>query len=232
MQQRIRWYSILPFEARDMARISAACLRDEFVDGRNWGLQIESSSKKNVVGRFIEQHQVTDKVVDPFGKTLEFSRVEFSSLSFRLSADSINLELYDAPVSLIGAFLNQLAAYLDFEVSISAPQIDVLKCLKKIGTKTENMTVKSLFLTDLTLSSSTQAQVIITGTEDVRSQVGKIAGNRKYQIHKATFEAKILERGLKCEICSDARANVIRGNDDSVLNLLREAVADSVIGSK
>lgn len=232
MQQRIRWYSILPFEARDVARISAACLRDEFVDGRNWGLQIESASRKNIVGRFIEQHQVTDKVIDPFGKTFEFSRVEFSSLSFRLSADSINLELYDAPISLIAAFLNQLAAYLDFEVSISAPQIDVLKCLKKIGAKTENMIVKSLFLTDLTLSNSTQAQVIITGTEDVRSHIEKIVGHRKYQIHKATFEARILEQGIKCEIVSDGRANVIRGNDDSVLSLLRETVADSAIEKK
>lgn len=229
MQQRVRWYSIRPFTARDVGRISTLCSRDEFVDGRNWGLQIESSSKKHVFGKFIERNQITDKVLDPFGNTLEFPRVEFTSLTFRVSADSINLELYDAPVSLIGAFLNQLGVYLDFQVAISSVEIDVLKCLKKIESKTDNLVVKSLLLTDLTLSSSTQAQVIITGTEDVRTQVSKIAGNRKYRIHKVTFEARMLERGLKCEICSEGRANVIRGNDDSVLNLLREAVFESAI---
>ena len=232
MQHRIRWYSIRPFVTHDVGRISTACLRDEFVDGRNWGLQIENSSRRHILGRFIERHQITDKVLDPFGNTLEFPRVEFSSLSFRITSDSINLELYDAPMSSIGAFLNQLGAYLDFEVSISSIEIDVMRCLKKIESKAENVIVKSIFLTDLTLSSASQAQVTISGTEDVRSQVAKITGNRKYRVHKATFEARVLERGFKCEICSEGRANVVRGKDDSVLKLLRDSVAECVTTTK
>jgi hypothetical protein len=117
-------------------------------------------------------------------------------------------------------------------ILFSSIEIDVLKCLKKFESKSENLVVKSLLLTDLALSSSTQAQVIISGTEDVRTQVSKIAGNRKYRIHKATFEARILEQGVKCEICSDGRANVMRGSDESVLNLLRESVFESAVAAK
>jgi hypothetical protein len=208
--------------------LSEAFLSDEFSNERKWGFQIESSSKRLIQGRFIERNEFVEKVIDPFGEIFEFARVEYTSLSFRFGTEIANLELYDPPVSLIPTFLNQLGTYLSFKVSISPVQIDVLKWLNLFEPHVEALVVKVLMVTDISLSNTVQAQVVLTGTQDVRAFVAKIAGGRNHRILKATFEAKSLEREVKCEIGSEGRVNLIRGGDDSILSLLRLSISNAI----
>ena len=228
MNNRVRWYTIRPLRRADLEKIQQQMRSDEFTTQRGWGFQVESASRESFKARYVEQSEVTDTVVDPFGNQLQFKRTEYRILGFRISTKVPNLELYNASNRILTPFLNQLNAYLSFEVEIFAPSVDLLQWIKRLEKGATRVTVFSLSVSDLPLSNSVKAQALISGTEDVRRYLPAFAANRKFSLQKGFIEVLLGDEKIRCELCNSSRAVSKRGLSEAELDYLREALRDIV----
>src|SRR4051812_13956749 len=116
--RRIKWHSLGGIKKGAIDRLASGMLRMEYGDQAGIGFSLSSTRHGLIEGKYLERLQIKDEVIDPFGQKLEFARVEFRQIEFRLATGTCELEIYDCPRSLRD-FFNQLSRLSQRTIAIS-----------------------------------------------------------------------------------------------------------------
>lgn len=224
MSLRIRYYKITSINGGDLDEILKAIRRDEYSTKKTWGFANMTLQGRTLRGQYIERTEAVTKVVDPFGKVLEFPHVDYDHFVFQIGTSFPQLELHD-PGRSLGAFFNQIAQYLSFRIALDAPVLDVLRWVDAMGAQADSLQVHGAVVTDVSLSNSVSAKVGLAGTDDVRPFIRKLVGKRRYSMQKVQLTGLLRSLPFKCELFADARATILNGVEPEVASLLRDTVA-------
>lgn len=164
-----------------------------------------------VLGTFIDRIETVDVVQDPLGGELEFPRIEFRNVEFRVSTEYPQLEVTNPPRNFSG-FLTRLGEHLQFSTPITSVEADPLQWLDQIEKEIGRVSVLAIALSDISITRTISAKVCLTGTDDVRPQIDKIvSAGRSYRTDRVEFHSKNQPLQFAAEICQGGRACLTRG---------------------
>lgn len=226
MPQRIRWYLAEPLTRKGLDALLGAFTRDEYRDGKQWGFSGVAHRGSKIDGQYIERFERVLTVEDPFGKVLEFPRVDFDKWIFSIGVRIPNIEVQDAPRSS-STFLNQIAQYLNFEIAITAIQLDPLAWVERIEDNVSALEVCAVSIADVCLTNSVQAKIALAGGADVRPQIKTLTGRRCYSVRRLQVKGVHRTQAFKCDLFSDGRA-IISSAGTEIAPLLRDCLASAV----
>ena len=156
----------------------------------------------------------------PFGQKMEFTRVEFKQVEFRLATGACELEIYDYPRSLRD-FFNQLSRLSHRTISITPVTVDVLAWCDRISKNGGGARVSALTATNLVLSNTVSAKVRIQGSDEVRGALKSLAGSRKYEVERLVVDWSDEAGPHRVELHRDGKAQIISSDGIAALALLR-----------
>ena len=176
-----------------------------FTNKAREGFVIERIQRDFIEARYIQRMDLTETVVDPFGKELTFDRVSFNECRFRASLGVPGLEIVDGSRSS-QSFLSALARATDFGFSVEPLAIDVLKWADRTSALQEGKVfADSVQVGAIQLGSDVVARAVLKGTSDVRDAVSILTGKRPHAIEKLRMRISI----------GDIRGSVILGSAGS-----------------
>ena len=156
-----------------ISKIGAGMLADGYAPGRSWGFQVEKIRFAEIVGSYIERQEYEDQVIDPLGETLNFSRVVFRRVRFRLSTESPEVELLDPP-SNFRSLLSQIALYTNFELVLNPLSVNLKNWHSVLSSKIYGLKIVSMELANIHIDDSAVASIRISGHTDMETTVSKI----------------------------------------------------------
>ncbi|MFP2931824.1 hypothetical protein ACLESO_42955 [Pyxidicoccus sp. 3LG] len=217
---RVRWFEVAG-DAIGIGTLRARLLKDEYRANRSSGFRLEPSPRSELTGRFIERIEYEAEVEDPFGRVEVQSRVEYRQLRFSILESLPHIQV-NAPPRSCKAFLNRLAEHLGDSAQIRVPAVSMERWLSAVERQTPRVEVHLIEASNIRLSGSTHARVLVAGPEDVR----------KVQSSFLKGHSTILERvglswaggGARCELSGEGRAVVEKGEPTSVALVLRRAL--------
>lgn len=216
---RYRWFIFRTADmlsSRQVVQRLAISLYDE---QRGWGFRVDAADDFGVSGVFIQRHTWTEPVILPDGSQTIQERLEYERTRFSIDAQAQLLELVDPPRGL-KAFLNQLAACLDFRVEIQAVIFDislVLSKLKELGV----ISVKRVAVSRLVLSPHAIATVEVVGTQAVADALASLVGQRQYITDGLEMQALIGVDSAVIKVHGGGTAVLAGRASDQVLVVLR-----------
>lgn len=227
MPHRVRWLLLGNAKKVSIDHAVKKMKERQFSSGNPTGFKIHSVSRSVVSAEYIERFEFTEVVENPLGgENFSYTQTRFRRIPFSLSIGLPHLELVNPP-SGINEFLNVIAGFFDFDVSISTPEVDIEAWSVAVISKMPDVYVDRMKVSKIQLSDSASASAVVTGLEDVRSyaeKFGRGKGRRIDAIRLASPDYKIeLSRfgGLSSE-------NQI---EESVVRLVREALVKEGLNS-
>lgn len=224
MSKRVRWLIASPLSRASLARIAEGLHRDEYEANATTGFISSIVRTTFVEARYIERFERAESIIDPFGQPQEFQRIEYQQTAFRLSVDAPQLEIYDGPRS-IGPLLNRLGSFTD--TVIQPLNVDVVKWLRQLQTEISETCVTAAHIARLSLSEKVSAKIVVNGTEDVRSFVKSVVGNKPFRFERLEVAAKFKGETIRFDLREEGRATISSGSDEFV-SILRGALTASL----
>src|SRR5581483_4289095 len=175
MSLRLKWFKATGLNRTSLDQLLAGLVKDEYSEGRRSGFSNIALRGTFIEGQYIERSESITRIEDPFGKTLAYPIVQYERFSFVTGIRFPHIELHD-PSRSLGAFFNQLAAYLNFSLGIESVNVDLLKWMNAIEGIVDSVYVTGALVSNLPLSNSVNAKIAVMGTSEVRPFVGKITG--------------------------------------------------------
>lgn len=228
MRRRVRWYD-LDLLGAPVSRLAEMMIADEYNDDDGAGFVIENASKSMVSGSFIERIDIEDVVSDPHGNMLKFSRVEFRQIEFKILSGRPSLELIDPPRTC-KPFFHKLERMLDYRVALSPVAPDLRKWLKALESLVGKVTVTSIAVSGVSMSGRVSADVMLSGSDDVRKELVKLLGDRHGEVVEVSAAWQKSDMELQCDLMKGG-ANYDSSVERHVAPVLRATLQDSLAGS-
>lgn len=154
-----------------------------FLNKSERGFILEETRPDYIKGNFIRKNEFQIISNDPFGNEIINNNIRYDFIKFILFPNVIGLELENPPISL-NFFLNEIAFFSNYNVSIKKPDIDVIKWINNLENNLEDVKIIRIALSDIPLSNNASQSVIITSNDDVRQYMKemKIFKTKKAQI--------------------------------------------------
>lgn len=225
MKRRIRWFRMEP-QGSTLGHLIQRMIRDEYTDKRGVGFRIESASRSTATGLFVEKVSGEDLVRDPDGNEFRVPRLEFRQVQFQILSGSPNLELIDPPRSCKSFFARLF--HLSEGLAVSPIQPDVAAWLSSLEASLgQRVRVRSMAISDVTISTSTYADIIVTSGADVRHDAEKLLSGRKGAIASVDIEWMHHDETTTCELTRSG-ALCDDHNSEAVGKLLRSALRTTI----
>jgi hypothetical protein len=220
MPLRLKWYTATTLDRGKIEQLLAGLLKDQYAEGKRSGFTNVILRGTSIEGEYIERFEAVTKIEDPFGKITEYPIVQFERFFFSVGSKFPNLELHGSSRSL-GSFLNQIAAYLNFQIAIEPVKVDLLLWLSAIEHNVDSFFVAGALVPNLSLSNSVQSKITFFGSTEVRPFVKKLTGKRFYAFSKVQLNGISHSERFKFELFADGRATVLSGVESEIVKLLR-----------
>lgn len=179
---RVRWLAArwgVPL--RDLNKALAAL---PFTNRSSEGFVVDRAQRDFIEARYIQKVELTETVVDPFGKELTFDRVSFNECRFRASLSSPGLEIIDGSRSS-QSFLSALARATDFGFSVEPLSVDVLRWAERTSALQDGkVLIDSVQVGAIQIGPDVSARAVLKGSRDVRDAVGVVTGKRPHTVEK------------------------------------------------
>ena len=183
------------------------------------GFVIDLVRKDRIEARFVEFREEQVVFADPFGNEDSFTRSTYETTSFQFCKSSPNLILSNSPRSR-RAFFSSLSEAFDDAIAVQSAEIDPINFLKEAENEGYSPRITKATLSNVSLSSSVSAKLVISGTEDVREHFKILGGKRPYKISNVTVELS-RETKEKVEVSPSGRIKVTSENPGHVLEIFR-----------
>jgi hypothetical protein len=213
----IRWYKA-NLDSASLRALTDSMLRDAFTQKAECGFKIEERRRSHVRGAFYEKLVHIDAVVDPFGSTEEYKRVEYRTTEFVIRSTAPTIEIYGGGRGT-GVLFSRLLEYLGPQAIIAPLNVAVSEWLATLEALT-SAEVLGIEFADIALSASAKSSLRVDGVSDVRGSANKLIGRRSHRVTKATVRWRSDNQELLCEIRDSARAKVLRGSQDVCMRAL------------
>jgi hypothetical protein len=222
---KYRWL-IASLNRNTFADILSGMLKKEFSPKSNSGFRLEYARKDNLKARYIVKNIIQDKYEDPFGNIVVNDIITYDVFDFKLNLNSPNLILKNPPRN-IKPFLFALSEASNFKVTIQPLMLNLNNWIDSIETLFGKVMVIKLQGSGLSLSDKTSAQVLISGTEDVRGHWGSIFPATMPSMDKAKIRLSYDGHITDCELTKQGSAILTntQNNQDKILSLLTESIA-------
>jgi len=223
MSRRFRWFTV-GGERFSVHALGTCVLADEYDERKRSGFVVDERSRARVSGTFIEKLDLEEEIEDPFGRIMRYKRVEYRRLRFSCCGeDHANLELEDPPRAS-GAFFARIGMFLDQGIHVEPVRPDVMKWIRALEKDVTRVQISSISVSDAPLSASARADVIITGTGDVRRDLSTfLDGKGTVAAADVTWRVRESDDRLSCEL-TRAGANVPEHWTDAQVRPLRTSL--------
>ena len=218
MGSRFKW---LTFSCSSDAflKITKAMLQNEIVPEARTGFRIEKLEDRSVIGRFIIKNELREEVEDPFGNNVVFEHITYDTVKFKIDEHLQVLELQNPPRST-KEFTNKIALFAGYSIAIASPTVDISKWILHLENKLGNIVVTKLYGAGISLSIKSNAQLLVSGSEDVRPYFNVMVDNKPCIITKARISFRHLTQNYDLEITNQGTVNITSTYDDSMLDIL------------
>lgn len=209
MAARLKWYGFS--STPDLLRtLGKAMLQEPYGLERPIGFHMSVVSRDELVGRLVHRHEYVEEVNDPFGERIALPRVEFRQVSFRLSSKAPLIQVSDSTRD-VRLLFERLAAF-----GASAPHpltLDVRQWLRQLERRHGTTRVLAARLTDLALSATATASIVLKGTQDVREHMEELLRGRMGTVDRLHVDFKQRSGTVSLELVQDARAVIHEGEN-------------------
>jgi hypothetical protein len=151
------------------------------------GFVLDKLRPDSLHGRYIERIELTEEIIDPFGKSQTFQRIEFRQCKFIASTTGPGLELIDPPRStqgLISAFISASG----YQLVLKPVSLDVMKwviCYRNIRNERQSDSVIDYMqVGGVTLSGGVTSKVVFNGKKDVLGAASEMMDGKSYVVEK------------------------------------------------
>lgn len=223
MDPRFRWLKLTPFSRRQLAVVAAAMKARAYSRESQNGFLLTTVRSDLLEGTYVERVQFVEKLRDPLGGEVSLDRVEFRQTDFRLTASFPQLELCN-PSRSVKPLLNCIACALDFKVAISGIEISPLDWAAAIEAKGVALQITALRSSRFPLTTSVLATVQLSGTQEVRTHLRTLVGNRLVGVDAVVCGWQAETGVWKVELRRSAVAEVFSAPGDTPETKLREAL--------
>lgn len=222
--KRVRWFSLSPISRPALKKALEGMRKEEFLEDSTVGFLIERARPTFIEARFVEKFERVETLMGPFGESREFQRTEHQITRFRLSTDCPQLEFFDAPRSVAPA-INSLTALMEPETVVAPLDVDVPQWLALLDGRFSDLKVTSSHFSQISLSESVNAKIVLNGSSDVRSLGKQLVGRRNHKIERFDVACVYQGQPARFVLRDDARATLVSGDED-ILEVLRSALAE------
>lgn len=224
---KYKWFSV-SLDTNIFSDIVSGMMKKEFSPSSNSGFRLEYARKDNLKARYIIKNLIQNQYEDPFGNIVVNDIVTYDVFDFKLSLDFPNIILLNPPRN-IRPFFFALSETSNFKVAIQPLMLDLNNWLESIETLIGKVLVIKLQGSGLSLSAKTSAQVLISGTEDVRVYWGSIFPTTIPSIDKAKIRISSDGHITDCELTKQGSAILTKtqNNQENILSLLTESLTNA-----
>jgi hypothetical protein len=153
------------------------------------GFIIDRFREHNLEARYVKRIKLDETSIDPFGNVLLSSRIAYSHVKFLASYDEVGLELVNPPIG-IRDFTNKLSEILDYSISFSQIEVDVLRWCSLIENKVgDEYFAGSMQLSGIRLDEEAVAKAVIISRSDVRNSAERFIADRPRKIEKIKLQS-------------------------------------------
>jgi hypothetical protein len=227
MPVRLKWFKASSLNKEKLNQILAGLIENEYSEKKRWGFSNVVLRGVFIEGQYIERIESVVKLEDPFGKPVQFSRIDFENFTFAISTKFPHIEIQDAPRGL-GAFFNQIAGYLNFTVGIESINVNLANWIKLLESEAESVQVLGAIASSISLSNSIQARIVVSGSTEVRPSIKKLTGKYSYALNKMQVSGIYRAQSFKCDLFSDGRANILAGTETEIASILKTSLITAV----
>lgn len=223
--RRHRWIKASwPIRIRD---ICSRLQEQQYTEKQGEGFIIDRARDSMVEARFVQRLDVEDEVVDPYGHTFVTSRVSYTQVKFVAFDFYPGLEIIHSSAKL-NQLTNRLSQILDFSVSFSTINVDVLQwaLLMERSLKSE-IVVSSIQASDIELGSGVKAKSVVTGVDDVRGEVNHFLSDRERVIDKVKMHL-VGQKKQSVVLTRQAVATLSTGENLDMIECARGSLQDLI----
>jgi DNA-binding Lrp family transcriptional regulator len=219
---RVRW---LKAEwSASLKAMEAKMRAEQFRQNSNEGFILEKTRKNFVGGRYIERLNFTETIIDPFGAEINFNRVEYRTIVFRLTNVYPEIELLDVPRGY-QRFISKLSTLNEFNVVISPLKVKLPEWVRNIKDSVGvGVAISSAFLSGIDLGSGISAKAIVKGEGEMSNAIGRLTGKQDYEIDKLDIKFNYADIMQGLQLQSSGSVNIHTRSSENVLQLLRETL--------
>lgn len=198
-----------------------------FYESSQSGFIINKTREDIISGKYITKENIKDIITDPFGKNSSYERIIYNQIDFCIFKDISLLEIKNPPRS-INNFANKLLEILDFKLTLSQINIDLISWYYNfLSAENINAEISSIFANNILLSDKTKAKMIVSSTDHVFDEYKKFITNKPHTIDKIKIN---LPRKYNGNITLSKRAVAyfdIENFNSDVLHALRKSLSQS-----
>jgi len=221
---RIVWLRIKPLSSQGFLKLTKAIAADQFTQGVTSGFIVDAERKSSLEARFIQTRNFTETVADPFGNESKFERTEYTQIKFTLFDQAPHLEIIN-PARNLTPLINRLGELCEGKSAIYLPEQSVSELMQTMAEMASSAKFTGLLISNLQLSPTATAKVLIKSSEDVKKLLPKFIGQRSHTIKEAQLEI-LTPSGCQARITikENCRLSVQTEKDEESVRFLRQMV--------
>lgn len=197
------------------------------VDEDSQGFRIEGSRPNLIAGQFIERETWIERVSLPTGDEFEEARSRAVVTSFEFGAGkSLNLLLTDPPRGLL-SFFNAVGEVTNYDCSIEAVQVDVLRWIEALEDRCGKANVMYAECSGVQVSPTVVGRYALRGAHDVRTDLRRILGTQTPTVEVARCDLRLDGALVSVELGRSATAKLdepAKGQLSIIAEALRTAL--------
>lgn len=223
---RVRWLRAdWPSSVRSLAqKMKLAEFQPDAVDG----FLLHRVRDASIEGQYIEKVVYDDDIVDPFGVTQRFQRIDYRKTRFCLYSDFPQIEIWDSPRSVQG-FTARLSEITRFAVSIATLSANTVQWIDAFARASSlRVELTAIQAGDVNLAEGVVGKLHLKGSGNVRDVLQQIIGRRSYRIEKAVLRTVAEMKPRSITLGRDATACITGPDGADLAPALRESLSSAV----
>ena len=216
---RYRWFTLSPAAPTTGPELARGLQKNQYEEARGWGFRLDSVDALAVTGVFVQRRSWDEPVIAPDGTVTVQPRLEYERTQFTADLEAGLIELV-APPRGLKPFLNQIAAALDFAVTVEAPVIDVLGFVRDLSSVAA-VTMGRLSAVGVSVSPHATAAVEVSGTQGVREAFDSLIGERPASVDAVEVIALFGAESVGIRVARGGSATIRGTAGGVVLEMLR-----------
>lgn len=179
-QNKAQCFICNPYNKDIHSRIESEILKNEFNKESTWGFRVLERRDDSIHASYVEKIAYLETVEDPFGNKLEYERVLYQNIEFRLNVSSPHIIIFKLPRNFRKLF-SQIAQTVNFEISIEGKSIDLNNWIDRIVSDVKGY-VCSINIDQIKYDNNTEGKLSLVGSDDVRISMNRLLEGKSYLI--------------------------------------------------
>ncbi|MCI2260916.1 hypothetical protein [Xanthomonas indica] len=226
---RVRW-----LEAEwgvTLRQLANALKTERFANDSSEGFVIDRIRRDSIEARYIQRIELTEVVMDPFGKESSYQRLSFNEQAFIVSNMNPGLELKNGSRSL-QPFFSLLSQVTDFKFAVKSISVDVDAWMAAFMKKSPSkLTPDAVQVGGIAFHDGATARAIVkSGRGDASAAAKEIVAGKPYVVEKVRLRPKPGTKGtiLLSSNCAATVTGFSIHEESVLLEVLRETLRRAI----